>query len=207
MKSENEYIGDNKFQKFLEHYSCPTPIEIVKMRFIGAICSPNTELRPTDVIASLWSDNKTPRLETKKEAELFFKFFMGLWDEMFQSVTQNNVSLPLIKKSEDLSHTCQKRYDELEQGFLEGFWGGCENLQLPAYIAQILDSLSQLAGVYHTLLAKVQPDKDNKNLFNAVIDCDRMVNKSISFLIENYTLPHMEQVKNSNQNGEKNGYN
>ena len=76
MKSENKYIGDDKFKKFLEHYNCPTPLDVVKLRFAGAICSPNTDLRPTDVIASLWENNQAPRLETKNEAELFFKFFM-----------------------------------------------------------------------------------------------------------------------------------
>ena len=75
MKSENKYIGDDKFIKFLEHYNCPAPLEVVKLRFAGAICSPNSELRPTDVIASFWENNQAPRLETKNEAELFFKFF------------------------------------------------------------------------------------------------------------------------------------
>lgn len=207
MKSENTYIGDDKFKKFLDHYSCPTPIEIVKMRFIGAVCSPNEELRPTDVIASLWTDGKTPRLETKNEAQLFFKFFMGLWDEMFHAVLQNDIALPKIKNSDDLLTCCTQRYNEIEQGFLEGFWGGCENLKLPAYIAQVLDSLTDLSGVYHKLAEKTHLSKDKKSLFDAVIDCDRMVNKSIRFLVENYALPHMEKITASAHNGEKNGYN
>jgi len=61
---ENKYIGDEKMNKLLEHYSCPTPLEIVKMRFIGAICSPNLELRPTDVISSFWPAGQSPRLHT-----------------------------------------------------------------------------------------------------------------------------------------------
>ena len=106
MKSENTYIGDEKFTKFLEHYKCPTPINIVKMRLAGSICSPNTALRPTDTISSLWPENQSPRLETKKEAELFFKFFMGLWDEMFHLVTINNINLPPISPTENLSTIC-----------------------------------------------------------------------------------------------------
>jgi len=86
MKSQNKYIGDDKFVKMLEHYNCPAPINVVKMRFFGAICSPNMELRPTDVISSFWEEGQTPRLETKDEAELFFKFFMGLWDDCFEKV-------------------------------------------------------------------------------------------------------------------------
>lgn len=83
MQSQNKYIGDDKMQKMLDHYHCEMPLEAVKMRFAGAVCSPNMELRPTDVISSLWPENREPRLQTKEEAELFFKFFMGLWDEIF----------------------------------------------------------------------------------------------------------------------------
>ena len=117
MKSENEYIGDDKFKKFLEHYSCPTPLSVIKMRFAGAICSPNEQLRPTDVIASLWDNNITPRLETKAEAELFFKFFMGLWDEMFGLVLNNSLVLPRFAAHDDLAEICREHSDMLEQGF------------------------------------------------------------------------------------------
>ena len=137
MKSENEYIGDDNFKKFLNHYDCPTPLEIVRFRFAGAICSPNTDLRPTDVISSFWPDNRTPRLETKKEAELFFKFFMGLWDEVFTNISKNNLKFNKINKTYDLKEICQKRHDLLEHGFLEGFWGGMEDITIPAYIAAL----------------------------------------------------------------------
>ena len=36
MESQNKYLGDDKFKKFLEHYSCPTPLEIIKLRFAGS---------------------------------------------------------------------------------------------------------------------------------------------------------------------------
>ena len=70
MQSENVYIGDDKFKKFLSHYSCPTELYEVKLKFVGAICSPNPNLRPTDVIASLFEENKQPRLETKAQIAL-----------------------------------------------------------------------------------------------------------------------------------------
>ena len=111
MQSENVYIGDDKFKKFLEHYDCPTDIDEVKLKFAGAICSPNTSLRPTDVISSLFRENKQPRLQTKDEANLFFKFFMGLWDEMFNKIRDNNISLPKAINGgrEELVILCRKR--------------------------------------------------------------------------------------------------
>lgn len=195
MKSENKYIGDDKFKKFLEHYNCPAPLEVVKLRFAGAICSPNTELRPTDVISSFWENNQAPRLETKNEAELFFKFFMGLWDEMFELVSATSIVLPRIEHSDDLISVCENRYNELELGFVEGFWGGKEDIKVPQYIADVIDSLTQLAEVYRSLVGKINPEKDNKNVFDAIVQCDKMAAKSINMLIEHYVLPHMDSLR------------
>ncbi len=195
MKSENTYIGDDKFKKFLEHYNCPTPLEVVKLRFAGAICSPNSELRPTDVIASFWENNQAPRLETKNEAELFFKFFMGLWDKMFELVSTNSIVLPRVEPSADLIAVCEERFAELELGFVEGFWGGKEDAKIPTYIAEVIDSLTQLAEVYKSLVNKIHPEKDNKNVFDALIQCDKMAAKSLNFLIEHYVLPHIDSLR------------
>ena len=76
MESKNKYLGDDKFKKFLEHYECPTNLNVIKLKFAGALCSPNMNLRPTDVISSFWPEGRAPRLETKEEADLFFKFFI-----------------------------------------------------------------------------------------------------------------------------------
>lgn len=195
MKSENKYIGDDKFKKFLNHYNCQTPLEVVKLRFCGAICSPNSELRPADVISSFWENNQTPRLETKDEADLFFKFFMGLWDELFADIVQNKITLPPISPDEDITTVCSKRFEQLELGFVEGFWGGLEDLKIPAYIAEVVDSLSRMALLYQDLATKAGSSGNNKNIFDAVLDCDKMVNKSLSFLVENYALPHIEELK------------
>ncbi len=195
MKSENKYIGDDKFKKFLEHYACPAPLELVKWRFAGSICSPNLELRPTDVISSLWENNQAPRLETKKEAELFFQFFMGLWDEIFTLVADNSLKFSPIKSGDDLIKICESRYENIEMGFVEGFWGGLEDAKIPAYVAEVADSLTALAEAYKTMVGKINTQKDNKQIFEAILRCDKMTEKTISFLIENYVLPRINDLK------------
>ncbi len=195
MKSENKYIGDDKFKKFLEHYGCAAPLEVIKLRFAGAICSPNTELRPTDVISSFWPENGAPRLETKNEAELFFKFFMGLWDEMFTAVKENRIKLSRVKPSDDLQAVCTQRFEAVELGFVEGFFGGKEDLKIPAYIAEIVDSLSRMALLYKSLAQKSETRKNNQNIFDAIADCDKMTAKSIGFIVENYALPHINELQ------------
>lgn len=197
MQSQNKYIGDDKFQKMLEHYQCPTPISIIKMRFAGAICSPNMDLRPADVISSLWPKEQEPRLQTKEEAELFFKFFMGLWDEIFNQIKLNQINIESFKKSDPLflAELCQKRYNEIEQGYMEGFWGGKQDLEIPAYIAEIVDSLSDLAKLYLTLGIRAEQEKDLNNLTDTIKHTDKMVNRSIAFIIENMVLPKIDDLK------------
>ena len=194
MQSENVYIGDEKFQRFLDHYNCPTPLYTAKLKFAGAICSPNLELRPSDVISSFWSQAETPRLQTKDEADLFFKFFMGLWDNIFEKVKANKVKLDKIPFS-DLEYYCQRRFAEVEQGYVEGFWGGREDVKIPAFLAEVIDSLSELAGVYASLGKKLAKGSDKEEIMQALRSADAMVEKAIAFIVENSVLPRIESLK------------
>ena len=193
MQSENEYIGDDKFKKFLEHYECPTSLEVVKMKFAGAICSPNINLRPTDVISSFWEEHKQPRLETKKEAELFFKFFMGLRDNIFDKIRRNKLEFSKAPKENTLWG--QIRAEEIELGFLEGFWGGLSDLKVPNYVAQIVDSLSEMADAYVMLSEKSMQTKEQKAISNALLNTDKTAVKAISFIIENSVLPRIADLE------------
>lgn len=202
MQIENEYLGDDKFKKFLEHYACPTSLDVVKMKFTGAICSPYLNLRPTDVISSFWPEGRAPRLETKEEADLFFKFFMGLWDNIFESVKKNRITLPSYQKPKDkesFDALCHQRYDEIEYGFLEGFWAGQDDLKLQSYIAELLDSMSQMAEVYVTLAKKAETSDTLDEYLKHFIATDKMVEKAISFLIENTVLPRIENLNRTVQ--------
>ena len=194
MKSENKYIGDEKFNKFLDHYACQVPLSVIKMRFIGAACSPNTEIRVADVIASFWEKGKEPRLETKEEADWFFKFFMGLWDEIFNQAIAGKLKLSKvsIKSKEDIIEACHRRYEELESGYVEGFWGGKKNLKIPVYVAELIDSLTELGGVYRTLSLKADRGGELGEIKQAIANSDKMVEKAVSFIFENQVLPKMK---------------
>lgn len=196
MQSQNNYIGDDKMQKMLNHYQCEMPLDTVKMRFAGAVCSPNLELRPTDIIASLWPENREPRLQTKEEAELFFKFFMGLWDDIFEQVKNNKLTLPPYipqTSREYWRELCRQRAEQLEQGYIEGFWGGRSNLNIPAYLARLIDSLSDLAALYLTLSDRMEKEENTENLIDAIKNTDKTVNRAIAFIIENTVLPRMSE--------------
>ena len=195
MQIQNNYIGDDKFTKLLEHYKCPAPLSLIRMRFAGAMCSPNLNLRPTDVIASLWPDGQEPRLQTKEEADLFFKFFMGFWDEIFRQVTSRKFKLPLHKiiTGNDLTSTCRQRALDVEDGFLEGFWGGLEDADLPEDIAEIIDSVSELVEAYGYLGNCTFTEQELNALSRTVTETDEMVNRCIDYIIENYALPRFKK--------------
>lgn len=195
MNKENKYIGDEAFVKLLEHYKCPTPLDVIKMRFAGAVCSPNIELRPSDVISSFWPQGQSPRLETKDEADLFFKFFMGLWDEIFEDVKLNKVKLPKIKNDhKNPAAYCDARYHEIEWGYVEGFWGGKQDLKIPAFLAEVIDSMTDLAGVYKSLEKKLDNSEKSAEIIQTLEHTDRMVEKAISFIIENSVLPRIDSL-------------
>ena len=198
MQSQNKYIGDDKMEKLLAHYQCPMPLNVVKMRFAGAVCSPNMELRPTDVISSLWEQNREPRLQTKEEAELFFKFFMGLWDEIFAQVKNNALTLPPYRPQTAREYwflLCRQRAEELAEGWVEGFWGGREDLQIPAFVAELVDSLAELAGVYRKLGERLESGEKTDGLIEAVKNTDKTVNRAFAFIIENSFLPRMAKLQ------------
>ncbi len=198
MQSQNKYIGDDKMEKLLAHYQCPMPLNVVKMRFAGAVCSPNMELRPTDVISSLWEQNREPRLQTKEEAELFFKFFMGLWDEIFAQVKNNALTLPPYRPQTAREYwflLCRQRAEELAEGWVEGFWGGREDLQIPAFVAELVDSLTELAGVYRKLGERLESGEKADGLIEAVKNTDKTVNRAFAFIIENSFLPRMAKLQ------------
>lgn len=197
MQSEKTYIGDDKFNRFLEHYNCPTPLGVVKMKFAGAICSPNSNLRPTDVISSLFLENQQPRLATKAEAELFFKFFMGLWDNMFDDIKSNSLKLSVIKKKtkEDLISLCKHRYFEIEHGFVEGFWGGCETLNIPNFAAELISSLTDMAEIYNILATKLEKTENIDEILTVIKNTDKTVEKTFSFLIDNLVIPYIAKLQ------------
>ena len=102
--------------------------------------------------------------------------------------------MPNISEEQDIRKTCLYHSELLEHGFLEGFWGGKDNVSIPAYIAEIVDSLSRMASLYETLATKVNQNTKNA-VQNAVRDCDATVNKSINFIIQHFVLPHMDELK------------
>ena len=90
---------------------------------------------------------------------------------------------------------CEDRFAEIELGYAEGFWGGREDLKIPAYIAEIIDSISDVAGIYRMLIKKLDKGADMEEISTTVGHSDSMVEKAISFIIENSVLPRIDSLR------------
>lgn len=93
---------------------------------------------------------------------------MGLWDEMFVEIKTNTLKLPEFSgnknDTKELAELCHSRADQIEFGFVEGFWGGCETLSIPNYAAELMASLSDMADVYGVLAKTDTGGKSERHL-------------------------------------------
>ena len=124
---------------------------------------------------------------------------MGLWDEMFVIVRTNTLKLePFSHKdsdSEALKNFCSTRAQDIEFGFVEGFWGGCSTLNIPQFAAELISSLSDMAEAYEILAQKLDKTESPKDIYTVAQNTDKTVLKTIKFLIENLVLPHITNLE------------
>jgi len=146
----SKYLGDAAVSKCLSRYDSHTPFDVAFMRFMGAQASPNKDLLPVMVIASFWPEESFPSFEQKEEASLFFSHFMGLWrradDKPLLRTKVRYTDAALFRQ------TLQQRIEELEYGFIEGFWGGVDDLDMPSATAALIDGIGDQVQAYATVL-------------------------------------------------------
>jgi hypothetical protein len=157
-KKPTKYVGDASVAKCLDKYKSTVPFHVVRMRVFGALGSPNVGLLPVMVIASFWPEDAFPKFTTKDEAETFFATFMGLWrrmEKMAEAGQSTFSSMGKLQTLENVKEVLQKRVEEIEAGFIEGFWGGKDDLNMPSATAALIDGLSGEAEAYQALLDDV----------------------------------------------------
>ena len=87
------------------------------------------------------------------------------------------------------------RAQNIEFGFVEGFWGGCSSLNIPKFAAELISSLSDLSEIYVTLAQKLEKDESPKDILSVVKNTDATVEKTLHFLIEHLVLPHISSLE------------
>jgi hypothetical protein len=132
------YAGDAALKRLLERYRCPTPFHAVRMRFWGEIVSPSLQTSPIKTIEGLWP-NGLPTFEDGNEANAFFQALMSLWNNVAR-FQDGSLKLQKIDKTDtrDALHAAAKlRVEELYDGFMQGFTGGNQQLDVPPGVGDL----------------------------------------------------------------------
>ncbi|MFQ5566795.1 MAG: hypothetical protein ACE5EU_10585, partial [Paracoccaceae bacterium] len=85
------YIGDDAFRAFLEEHDCPTNIETIRMRFLGAAVSPGREADIHPLIGDFF-EYDMPELSGREQVG-FLHTFLGLFNDVREGSLQSPVSL------------------------------------------------------------------------------------------------------------------
>ncbi|WP_135079643.1 hypothetical protein [Terasakiella sp. SH-1] len=190
-KKPGKYIGDAGVARFLEQYKSQTPFHVVRTRVLGGLASPNKDLLPVMVVASFWPEDDFPRFVTKDEADKFFSTFMGLWRRMEKMADAEGALLSARGKLADLEEakeTLLRRLEEIEAGFIEGFWGGQDDMKMPSATAALIDGLSDEANAYSGLLQDLENWTDytpamREALQDEIVERDQVVEDAIKALL------------------------
>jgi len=142
MKKPNlPYIGDSVMRRFLERHGCSKPFHVVRMRFWGEIVSPSLKVSPVATVQGLWPAG-LPEFANERDANDFFQTMLGLWNRMAKFQTGSpGVKLQKIGRldtREGLRDAANLRVEELHDGFLHGFTGGGEHIDVPPGVGEIL---------------------------------------------------------------------
>lgn len=133
-KPKFPYAGDAALKRLLERYHCPAPFHVVRMRFWGEIVT-----SPIKTIESLWP-NGLPAFGDGEEANAFFQALMSLWNNVarFQDGSLKLQKIDKVDTREALHATAKLRVEELYDGFMHGFTGGNQQIDVPPGVGDLL---------------------------------------------------------------------
>jgi hypothetical protein len=133
-KPKFPYAGDASLKRLLERYRCPAPFHVVRMRFWGEIVSPSLQASPIKTIESFWP-NGLPTFKDGAEANALFQALMSLWNNVarFQdgSPPLKLQKVDKLDTREALHAAAKLRVEELLDGFMHGFTGGNQQIDVP----------------------------------------------------------------------------
>lgn len=150
VKKPGKYPGDAAFDRFLDKYDCPLLLDVLKMRFLGAIASPDFGVSPLSVVRECW-DGELPEFADETEAGAFFESVMSLWNRLARH--QDGVRVKLTKPTRlrdwsDMSDMFHVRGSEIIDGFLHGF-DDTPVSKVPEPLEEVRDTLEKIGILCH----------------------------------------------------------
>src|SRR6266699_4481179 len=162
-KPKFPYAGDAALKRLLERYRSPAPFHVVRMRFWGEIVSPALKASPIKTIESFWP-NGLPTCNDGEEANAFFQPLMSLWNNVarFQDGSLKLQKVDKVDTREALHAAAKLRVEELHDGFMHGFTGGHQQIDVPPGVGDLLrrveKSIELLATTRNTFAKPPGPE-------------------------------------------------
>lgn len=143
-------INEKAISALLAKHACPTGYPEVRTRLLGAIASPDPDVKPMTVIASLWG-GELPKFDSLDDAnELLGALVMGLWNELSAhqdpKVPFRAVQVPMEPTAANLGNFGRVRGQEA-QGFVEGLFNGAQELSLPERAHEAVKHLGDIRAM------------------------------------------------------------
>jgi hypothetical protein len=142
---------DQQVQALLTRYACPTPLHVLRMRFLGAIASPQLDVSPIRVVEQAWG-GELPVFAAQEDAEeLIQSLIAGLWNRLSQHQNSRNpFRLPRTEVKptrQALLALAQMRSQELA-GFVDGLFGAEEEMDLPEKAHEAVNVLAEVQSMF-----------------------------------------------------------
>jgi hypothetical protein len=186
------YVGDDAFRAFLEEHGCPTGFQEIRMRLLGAMVSPGRKADIYPLVEDFF-EYDMPAFSDGLELEAFLHTFLGLWNEVDESSRHHPIMLSAagtISSTGELKDLLARRVDEVMFGFLEGVWGGEDELPLTEARAATLTALEETARTYDELFVEVIRKDDAAtgraiaDLLREITEVDETVEATITSAVE-----------------------
>ena len=146
---------EKTIKTLLAAHACPVPFHEIRTRFLGSIASPGLSVSPFEVMKRLWGGELPEFQSLDAVNELIGALINGLWNSLTRHQKRSEpfrlmrTSVPETRAG--LAELALIRRQELD-GFIEGLFGGADELDLPEKTSSALDTLGEvramIAGVH-----------------------------------------------------------
>ena len=197
-------VTDQQVQTLLTRHRCPTPMHVLRMRFLGAIASPRMEVSPIQWVTQAW-DGELPEFASEAEAEELFQALLGGWWNRL-SEHQNARSPFRLPRSEvkptrpAMLALALARQQELE-GFVDGLFGDDEQMDMPEKAHYALTVLAEIHAIFAGVVAllkdesKAAPAQELTNLLRNIQKLTITADEAINRIIQSCKLVRAQRIE------------
>jgi hypothetical protein len=187
-------------------YACPVPYHEVRTRFLGSIASPELSASPLQIVKDLWGGTLPAFQSIEDLNRLIDTLINGLWNTLTVHQKRNEpfrmVKVRLEPSVANLAKLALIRRQEID-GFVEGLFGGSEEIDLPERANASLGILAELRGMVagaHDLTTREVKPADPAQIhetFRHVCELTRIMEREIHAVVLDCTRVRREMLRDA----------